>query len=872
MSNAYNEQIIEAEIAQIGPRGIPGEAATINIGTVTTGAAGTDASVTNSGTSTAAILDFIIPKGDKGATGEQGQQGIPGIQGETGNGIEKIEWLQDESTAIGMVYLMTFTNGTTFKYTLDNGNGIADIRKTSTSGLVDTYTIFLNDNISSYTFTVTNGAKGDKGETGEVGNGIINIIKMSTTGLVDNYRINFTNGTFFDFDVSNAKSITGIEKTGTSGLIDTYKISFNDNTSFSFPVSNGNGVSGVTLLSWEGLDKTYRMSFTNGSHFDYVVSNGAAGQVEWGGVAGVLSNQTDLQNALNNKAGIDMSNLSEEGISFVNNSKALETGLVSDNTDIYADIYKYAHSTFDRSKFTVVGSPIITDNGIASGFSDINKIQIPIIDYSKPFVIKGYVYDLTLNSNNGILAFDGPSLNDRLLLDSSNSLSLHINNQSIIDTTINLTSFYYELSFNGTNTYTFKYREKESDTWVSTSGTSSNIIPHTQGTYLCWCLYRGLKGKTDLKQFSITVDGVEVFSGNKTGIDTIKPDDYDVVGSPVISADGIMTLPSNTVSYIASDISSSDLSGKSFEIEYETKITSDSLNNADRFFGVQGIIASEYRPSSGTYGDIYVLFSLYDSDTQTSSNLVLSTNFNSNNKPNIGDSLLIQCGYNSTTQTYYKNIYKNNVLIITKTSQSIKNITSTASAITIGNFATDILNRDKGQINLNAFKIYVDGNLVYQPCLLIPYTLSKTGSKVVDVAYRSRVADMYEQFGIAPYYTIDEANANFTLPMGEIYGMKIDKTTPHIVETYKNGASWYRVWSDGLIEQGGDLVLDTANYAFLKTYTSYARVFVQAYTNNQAAATNQGAWLLTAMPTTTGFSCPITSTYYEGGYWYARGY
>lgn len=27
--------------------------------------------------------------------------------------------------------------------------------------------------------------------------------------------------------------------------------------------------------------------------------------------------------------------------------------------------------------------------------------------------------------------------------------------------------------------------------------------------------------------------------------------------------------------------------------------------------------------------------------------------------------------------------------------------------------------------------------------------------------------------------------------------------TPHIVETYSNGASWYRVWSDGWIEQGG---------------------------------------------------------------------
>lgn len=43
-----------------------GAAATIAVGTVTTGAAGTDADVANSGTTGAAVLDFTIPRGDKG--------------------------------------------------------------------------------------------------------------------------------------------------------------------------------------------------------------------------------------------------------------------------------------------------------------------------------------------------------------------------------------------------------------------------------------------------------------------------------------------------------------------------------------------------------------------------------------------------------------------------------------------------------------------------------------------------------------------------------------------------------------------------------------------------------------------------------------
>lgn len=54
---------------QQGPVGPAGAAATITIGTVSTGAPGSNASVTNSGTPTAAILDFVIPRGDPGAGG-----------------------------------------------------------------------------------------------------------------------------------------------------------------------------------------------------------------------------------------------------------------------------------------------------------------------------------------------------------------------------------------------------------------------------------------------------------------------------------------------------------------------------------------------------------------------------------------------------------------------------------------------------------------------------------------------------------------------------------------------------------------------------------------------------------------------------------
>ena len=52
-----------------GVKGDAGTAATITIGSVTTGKPGTNASVTNSGTSTNAILNFAIPRGNPGSGG-----------------------------------------------------------------------------------------------------------------------------------------------------------------------------------------------------------------------------------------------------------------------------------------------------------------------------------------------------------------------------------------------------------------------------------------------------------------------------------------------------------------------------------------------------------------------------------------------------------------------------------------------------------------------------------------------------------------------------------------------------------------------------------------------------------------------------------
>ena len=66
---------IDIVLVNQGAQGVAGQAATVSVGTVSTGAPGSTATVTNSGTTSAAVLNFLIPQGPTGATGTQGPAG-----------------------------------------------------------------------------------------------------------------------------------------------------------------------------------------------------------------------------------------------------------------------------------------------------------------------------------------------------------------------------------------------------------------------------------------------------------------------------------------------------------------------------------------------------------------------------------------------------------------------------------------------------------------------------------------------------------------------------------------------------------------------------------------------------------------------------
>ena len=91
---------------------------------------------------------------------------------------------------------------------------------------------------------------------GEDGSSIKSIEKTNTVGLVDTYTITLDNGDTTTFNVTNGASIESIELTSSDNYVDTYTVNLTDGTTTSFNVTNGQAytIPKDSVVYYEGND------------------------------------------------------------------------------------------------------------------------------------------------------------------------------------------------------------------------------------------------------------------------------------------------------------------------------------------------------------------------------------------------------------------------------------------------------------------------------------------------------------------------------------------------------------------------------------------------------------------------------------------
>ncbi len=219
----------------------------------------------------------------------------------------------------------------------------------------------------------------------------------------------------------------------------------------------------------------------------------------------------------------EVSNVSARVTTLEGQVEGISTTVDSNTTDIENLKETKNNNIFDISKFDVVGNPTITDDGVASGFSTANAIKTPEILWgnnlkvsirfnlsSLPYyacLIGGVSVDknsirLTVNPDGELVlsVSDDGSLNYTAVKNlKCPAGTISLNNWYDVD--VSFDGFSYKIYVNG-NLLAEKTADKlpyNSSLQLSSERTDTN--------------YGMVNGSIDLKQFSITVDGKEVFNG-----------------------------------------------------------------------------------------------------------------------------------------------------------------------------------------------------------------------------------------------------------------------------------------------------------------------------------------------------------------------
>lgn len=281
-----------------GAKGDTGAAATVQVGNTNTGAPGTNAQVTNAGNEHFAVFDFTIPRGDKGEKGDTGAQGAKGDKGDKGDAGTAATITVGSTTTTNPGTNATVTNsGTTSAAVLNFGipkgatgsvksDVVAELPET---GEEDTFYL-VNREATEQTatgkainFTNSDNA-GDitdfklKGETSQQtysGKNLLNFIGQSNGGVTGTITNGSTITVTGNATVSTGVNVASLEPTIPAG---TYTLTIDHAAThvINFTINTSGGNVAFRLAAGEtSVTKTLASASTSGQVF-WAVTNGTS--------------------------------------------------------------------------------------------------------------------------------------------------------------------------------------------------------------------------------------------------------------------------------------------------------------------------------------------------------------------------------------------------------------------------------------------------------------------------------------------------------------------------------------------------------------------------------------------------------------------
>lgn len=559
-------------------------------------------------------------------------------------------------------------------------------------------------------------------------------------------------------------------------------------------------------------------------------------------------------------------------------------GEVSDDTEGYQNVLSYAHSTFDLSKFTVFGSPTISEDGILTPTS-LNYVYFTGLNLynASSWKIKGsfiaaqgdntvdVIFSAADNINGFGIQFYVNIQGYYIFQGSSNSTSWLWTNSINSSNFQNNTKYYYVIEFTGTKynlnistddiEYTTISSYTTSDKISALTSTMTYNIGSSKDADRAW-------GKPiDLKDYAVWSDVQPVFSGNKTGTD---------INNEI------------EIPYTLSNNGS-----KIVDVAYRDRVQALYEQTGEAmYYTIDEQNQNFTLPAGEVYGMISNTRDFSLNKTQITNCILEAPNGVATYS---GSTITIKSGLKALMPNG-KNAdgTLNNIEYTLKTDRTLTHISLPTGQLYLflvssDNIADEILTAFVSEIKLqNETPPEVDYTMWYSPSTNIwKRYFTSTGW----VTYNACIVAIHTAnngiiTSLTPYQPFRAIDYNYYLYNG--ISNVICTTAPTtastasaqrpavVIENYLNGTSWYRVWSDGWIEQGGDFTAGGSS-------TGSQLIFLKAFTTttykvlaNPLTSTSEQNCILNKTTT----SCYINSQGHGGGAfytntlvnWYACGY